>query len=110
MPEGIIKPEQSNRIKLTRDRPIKSIFKAITWRIIASATTFSLALLFFRDDPHATEKATGVAITEAFLKIIFYFLHERAWEQFPWGRMMVLIKKNRCQSIKYLKKLNHKFK
>lgn len=58
----------------------RHILKTITWRIIASTTTFVLAMIFFRDDPDATQKATGVAITETFLKMIFYYLHERVWD------------------------------
>mgnify|MGYP000733973326 CR=1 FL=1 len=57
------------------------ISKTITWRIIASLTTFTLAWYFFRDDPNVTEKATGIAVTEAVLKMVFYYFHERAWHK-----------------------------
>ncbi len=57
----------------------RHIAKTITWRIIASLTTFVLAILFFRDDPDATQKATGIAIAESILKMIFYYFHERMW-------------------------------
>ncbi len=80
--------------KVIRDRPIKSIVKAITWRIIASATTFALALFFFDQDPDAVEKATYVALFESIIKIFLYFLHERAWTILRWGRMLVVIRRN----------------
>jgi uncharacterized membrane protein len=57
------------------------ISKTITWRVIASLTTFALAWYFFREDPNVTEKATGIAMTEAVLKMIFYYFHERAWHK-----------------------------
>ena len=63
----------------------RHIAKTITWRIIASLTTFTLALLFFRDDPNATEKATGIAIIESILKMILYYFHERAWYKSNFG-------------------------
>ncbi|MEQ9423483.1 MAG: DUF2061 domain-containing protein [Cyclobacteriaceae bacterium] len=63
----------------------RHIAKAVTWRIIASLTTFLLALFFFRDDPSATEKATSVAIAESILKMLFYYLHERAWYKIDLG-------------------------
>ena len=66
-------------MKIQDKSQLRHILKAITWRVIASLTTFVLALIFFRDDPLATEKATGVAIAESILKILFYYLHERAW-------------------------------
>lgn len=68
--------------KITRKRHLA---KTLTWRIIASATTFVLALLFFSDDPNATKKATGIAIAESIIKMIFYYFHERAWYRSKWG-------------------------
>lgn len=57
----------------------KPFWKAITWRIIASLTTMGLVYL-----------TTGnfiltllVGIPETILKILFYVLHEMAWER--WG-------------------------
>ena len=70
--------------KVSRKRHIA---KTITWRIIASATTFVLALLFFNEDPDATKKATGVAIAESLIKMVFYYLHERAWYKYDFGVM-----------------------
>lgn len=63
----------------------RHIAKTITWRIIASLTTFVLAILFFRDDPDATQKATGIAIAESILKMIFYYFHERMWYKSSFG-------------------------
>lgn len=93
------------KIKITRDRPIKSIVKTITWRLIASTTTFGLAMLFFGDDPQAATKATGVAITESIIKMVLYFFHERAWAQLRWGRMMVIIRRNTRKSRKSIQRI-----
>ena len=38
--------------------------KTLTWRCLATITTFTLALLFFNDDEKAIEKASGVAVAE----------------------------------------------
>lgn len=92
-------------ITAVRDRPIKSILKAITWRLIASTTTFFLAYMFFYTDPHATEKATGVAIAESLIKIVLYFLHERAWTSIRWGRMKVIIRRNSMIRRKIIKRI-----
>jgi len=58
----------------------KAIYKTITWRVIASSTTFVLAMVFFKDDPNATKKAIGIAISETAIKMLFYYLHERFWQ------------------------------
>lgn len=63
----------------------RHIAKTISWRIIASVTTFIVARWFFSDDPQATEKATWVALTEASLKMVFYYFHERAWYKSNFG-------------------------
>ena len=63
----------------------RHIAKTITWRVIASLTTFLLALFFFSDDPQATQKATWVALAESILKMLFYYWHERAWYSSNFG-------------------------
>ena len=57
----------------------RHIAKTLTWRIIASLTTFLLALFFFREAPDANAKAANVAIIEGVLKMIIYYYHERIW-------------------------------
>ncbi|WP_298510543.1 DUF2061 domain-containing protein [uncultured Kordia sp.] len=59
--------------------------KTITWRILASLTTFLLAMFFFRDDTDAVEKAFGVALAEAALKMVLYYYHERFWYKSNFG-------------------------
>lgn len=83
------RPKESVEV---RERPIKSVVKAITWRLVASGTTFILALFFFHDDPYATEKAGGIAGAEAIIKMVLYFLHERAWNVVRWGKMRVYVR------------------
>jgi uncharacterized membrane protein len=63
----------------------RHIAKSITWRVIASVTTFILAYLFFRDDQNAISKASGVAIAEAAIKMVLYYFHERAWYKSDFG-------------------------
>lgn len=94
-----------DKVKVTRDRPIKSIVKTITWRIIASATTFLLAFLFFHGDPKVAKKATGIAIAEMLVKMLLYFFHERAWERLRWGRMLVIIRKNTRKSRRSIQRM-----
>ena len=59
----------------------RSVLKTITWRIIASLTTFALAYLFFGD----ISKATGLMAVEIVLKMALYYFHERVW--FKYGNL-----------------------
>lgn len=63
----------------------RHIAKTITWRILASTTTFILAYVFFRDDKQAVEKASGVAIAESVIKMVMYYFHERMWYRSNFG-------------------------
>jgi uncharacterized membrane protein len=67
------------------ERAWRSVIKALSWRIIASITTFILALLIFGNDPNALEKATGIALLESVIKMALYFFHERLWINISWG-------------------------
>jgi len=58
---------------------MRHIAKALTWRIIASGTTFILALLLFGGHDDALEKATWIALIESVLKMAFYYGHEEIW-------------------------------
>ena len=61
---------------------IRHLAKAVTWRVIASGTTFLLAWFFFQDDAQAVQKATSVAVAESVLKMALYYFHERAWYRY----------------------------
>ena len=60
---------------------IRHIAKTITWRLIASITTFSLVYLVTGD----IEKATGLMAVEIVIKLLLYYVHERAW--FKYGKL-----------------------
>lgn len=103
-----IKEEKIQKVeKVNKDSPGRSIFKAISWRIIASLTTFFVARLIFKDDPHVNEKAGGVALIESALKIVLYYGHERAWTNIKWGKYWMkygLIRRIKLNHIKYKRK------
>jgi uncharacterized membrane protein len=58
-----------------RDSHVKSIAKAVSWRILGSIDTFVLSLLV----TGSLVAAGSVASLETISKIILYYLHERAW-------------------------------
>ncbi|MEP0985015.1 DUF2061 domain-containing protein [Ekhidna sp.] len=71
--------------KLQIKSTIRHLYKTLTWRIIASVTTFLIAFSIFREDPAAIQKASGIAFVESILKMLFYYLHERAWHSSKFG-------------------------
>lgn len=78
-------------IEKTKDSPGRSIMKAFSWRIIASATTFLITFIIFRQYSEKSfdeviQTATFITIIDFVAKILFYYLHERMWTNIKWGK------------------------
>lgn len=65
-----------------KEKHSRSILKTISWRITATITTFGLVWIFTGQ----IETAIAVGGIEVFLKMLFYYLHERGWEKLKFGR------------------------
>ncbi len=64
------------------ERPVRSLAKATTWRIIASLDTVLLAWWFTGE----VETALAIGLTEVLTKLVIYYIHERAWNRSRLGR------------------------
>lgn len=89
------------RVATVRDRPIKSIVKSITWRILGTLDTIAIAYLITGD----TSDALSIGSIEVVSKMILYFLHERLWAIVRWGRMMVIIRRNTRLTRRTIKRM-----
>ncbi len=80
---------------MSKESRTRSILKAISWRFIASATTFTLAYLIFSNSEcdDVLEKSSMVAIAESLIKLVIYYFHERAWQMAPRGSVRKIIGK-----------------
>jgi len=70
---------------LYKETHTRSIVKTISWRILATLTTITLVYIFIGD----VTIALSVGGIEVFLKMLIYFLHERAWDKIKFGRKEV---------------------
>jgi len=70
-----------NPVSAVRESPLRSVLKAITYRITGTITT---AIVTFGV---TGELATAVAVgsVEPFVKLAVYYLHERLWQRVPIG-------------------------
>lgn len=85
--------QQDHSSQVVKDTPGRSIAKAITWRIIASGTTFLITFVIFRrytnqNLDEVLENASIVTAIEVVAKLVFYYLHERMWTNITWGKFM----------------------
>lgn len=69
-------------VKRVHEENRRSALKTVSWRIIATSTTMLLVFFFTGQ----LELAAGVGVGDVVLKMIFYFLHERAWNKVKFGR------------------------
>jgi len=65
------------------EKPIRSLVKAISWRLVATVTTIFLVFVFSKD----LALGTMVGITELVVKTIVYYVHERMWNLSDFGRI-----------------------
>jgi uncharacterized membrane protein len=62
---------------------LRSLAKAVSWRVVGSADTFILSLIFTGSGKYAL----SIASAEALTKIALYYVHERVWRRVRWGRL-----------------------
>lgn len=59
----------------------RSLIKGITYRILATITTFSLAYIF----TGSLEIAGQIGLLDFVLKYLIYYINERIWIRTKWG-------------------------
>jgi adenylylsulfate kinase len=66
---------------MTKETKKRSIVKAVSYRFLATSTTFLLAFVF----TGSIEIATSISILDFVFKLGIYFLNERLWNLTSWG-------------------------
>ena len=61
---------------------MRSVVKAMSWRVLATLTTTLLVYAF----TSRTDIAVTVGLLEASAKIFLYYFHERLWNRLDLGR------------------------
>ncbi len=72
-----------------RETPLRSLLKALSWRIVATTTTALIAYFITGD----VALALSIGGIEFVLKFFIYYLHERAWQMVPRGTFRQMLNK-----------------
>ncbi len=64
-----------------RESRLRSLLKACSWRVLATATTVLIAYII----TGKADAALAIGSIEFIAKFIIYYLHERAWQLVPRG-------------------------
>jgi len=65
-----------------KEAHLRSILKAISYRVLAAIATMTIVFVFTR----RIVLSVGVGLVESIVKIICYYLHERAWSFIGFGK------------------------
>lgn len=77
-----VKAIAADLIQNPSDTHVRSLVKAISWRIIGTLETFLISWLITGQ----IATASGIAGVQAILSTILYWYHERIWLKVKWGK------------------------
>ena len=75
--------DEKSRIESSqrRDKPLRSLAKAVSWRITGSLDTIMISWLF----TSSVNTAVAIGLTEVATKTVLYYFHERVWNRVAIG-------------------------
>ena len=79
--ETLIDEKFQVEISQLREKPIRSLAKAISWRITGSLDTILLSWWFTQ----SMNTALAIGLTEVITKTFLYYGHERIWSRIRLG-------------------------
>ncbi|MGA1030749.1 MAG: DUF2061 domain-containing protein [Flavobacteriaceae bacterium] len=76
------KPISSPRTRQHQELTLRSLLKAVSWRIVGTLDTIFIAYFITGQ----VQQALSIGLIEWGTKMVLYFVHERAWNQIQWGK------------------------
>ena len=65
------------------EKPYRSMIKALSWRLTGTMVTIVISFII----SGRIKIALSIGIVELFTKLTLYYVHERAWNRIPFGRV-----------------------
>lgn len=79
--ESLIDVQVNRQAAEISEKPIRSLAKALSWRITGSLDTVLLSWIFTQN----VNTAMAIGLTEVITKTFLYYGHERIWSRFRLG-------------------------
>lgn len=76
------KEKSTYKEDIVGEKPIRSIAKALSWRVIGTLDTLIVSYVLTGE----MSVAASIASVDFLTKMILYFFHERAWNSIKWGK------------------------
>ncbi len=83
--EKVAQAKSTYKSDVQSEKPMRSIAKAISWRVVGTIDTLVVSYLVLGGEGHIGE-ASAIALVDFVTKMVLYFAHERAWNKIHWGR------------------------
>jgi len=77
-----VKSKSTYKKDRTSEKPLRSILKTISWRVIGTIDTVLISWVLTGQ----IETALAIGSVELVTKMILYFAHERVWNLIPFGK------------------------
>lgn len=79
---------EDKNVRVQKESHLRSVLKGLTWRVIATSTIIVIAYFTTGD----ISIAFTIGAWEFFIKLALYYLHERAWQAIPRGKVRKILK------------------
>ena len=79
--QSLIDESAKIEASVIREKPVRSLVKAISWRVTGSLDTVLLSWLFTQ----SVNTALAIGLTEVITKTFLYYMHERIWSRVRLG-------------------------
>lgn len=74
--------KSSYQTDISKEKPIRSIVKSISWRLIGTLDTILISWIVTGQFALAFK----IGSVELVTKMVLYFFHERIWNNVKWGK------------------------
>ena len=88
----------------------RSIARLVSWRIIGGSTTAAIVYFVAKAGWSAAETASLIFICQFTINALMYYIHDRVWNMFQWGREVVLEDGTTISRAEYIEAVNRKAK
>ncbi|WP_318543006.1 DUF2061 domain-containing protein [Marixanthotalea marina] len=80
----LLKDKEKSTYKedVVREKPLRSVVKSISWRIIGTLDTILISWVI----TGKLALAFSIGSVELVTKMVLYFFHERVWNSIKWGK------------------------
>jgi uncharacterized membrane protein len=90
--QSVEKSDSKNLLKVSdrADKPIKSIMKSVSWRIVGTIDTMIISYFI----TGRVTLAVSIGSVEVLTKTVLYYFHERLWAHIHKIKLNILIRSN----------------